>query len=126
MSTPNAHAFRGSTTAIAAGIRLMHAGQPSDAEVAIAPAHSGLPYRVRKFLHADQSTGEAATVEQTVALAVTSSQQISGRPPSGRPIRTGDASATTVPRAHTAHRFSRHDSRHQEGVTHTGDARTLL
>ncbi|MFB6709600.1 DUF6193 family natural product biosynthesis protein [Streptomyces sp. NPDC056333] len=50
---------------------LAHTGQPSDVKVAIAPAHGGLPYRVRKFLHADESTGEAATAEQTVALAVT-------------------------------------------------------
>lgn len=28
-----------------------HTGQPPDVEVAIAPAHDGLPYRVRKFLH---------------------------------------------------------------------------
>ncbi|WP_442813115.1 DUF6193 family natural product biosynthesis protein [Streptomyces sp. NBC_01800] len=47
-----------------------HTGQPSNVEVAIAPAHDGLPYRVRKFLHADESIGEAATAEQAVAPTV--------------------------------------------------------
>ncbi|MGY4905170.1 DUF6193 family natural product biosynthesis protein [Streptomyces sp. 900116325] len=71
MRTPSGAARQRSRPARPASVFRAHTGQPSDVEVAIAPAHGGIPYRVRKFPHADESTGEAATVEQTVALAVT-------------------------------------------------------
>lgn len=46
-------------------------GHPSGLEVAIAPAHDDVPYRVRTHLHDDNSEiGQAPTAEQAVALAV--------------------------------------------------------
>ncbi|MET8436599.1 DUF6193 family natural product biosynthesis protein [Streptomyces sp900116325] len=48
-----------------------HTGQTLRREGGHCPSTQRPPYRVRNFLHADESTDEAATVKQKVARAVT-------------------------------------------------------